>query len=330
MKRTVMFVVETGSLAGGVRVIGEMANGLVDRGWPVEIWSVNPRETMAWFPLNGKVEWFSFFRTGTTQDYEQLEFVLSKQVGAKIATFWRTAYATSSACKPGEGYYLIQDVETSYTSAKALASSVMSTYAMGLHNFTTSRWVQGQLGCDHVGIGVSGFYHPLNLKRDRLMVLGVLRQQALKGYGFLMETTRSIRQFGPEITLFGMAEKLRVLSPIDHYHVRPTDDEVLKYYNTASCFMSCSQHEGFNLTCLEAMNCGLPVVKTQDDGSDEYSLDDMNCLVAKTADEMAGKVMRVLSDKALATRLSEAGLQTASEYTWKTPLDKLEHLLETT
>ena len=46
-------VLETGSISGGVKVVGELANRLVERGWQVAIWSINAnaffRTTVGWF-----------------------------------------------------------------------------------------------------------------------------------------------------------------------------------------------------------------------------------------------------------------------------------------
>lgn len=331
MKPKVMFVVETGSLAGGVRVIGEYANRLAERGWPVEIWSVNKKETMSWFPLHKSVKWIDFLRTGTITDYEQLEYVLSRQDGFKIATFWRTAPVASSASKPGEGFYLIQDIETSYTSAKMVKDVVMSTYDMGLHNITTSRWVESNLGrpCDYVGIGIdTDFYSSNGNRRDRLSVIGMARMNALKGWAMMMEVSRKLRNYGASVTLFGSQKGLRLLSGLDGYIIQPSDREVVSLYSSASCFVSTSTHEGFNLTALEAMACGCPVVKTRDDGSDEYCIDGMNCLIGSDGNQIAGKVMSVLSSHVLSDKLAKNGLDTAARYNWRDAVDRLENLLK--
>jgi L-malate glycosyltransferase len=141
---------------------------------------------------------------------------------------------------------------------------------------------------------------------------------------------RRLHQYGAHVTLFGMPDKLRLLNSIDEYINRPSDEMVRELYNKASCFISCSQHEGFNLTCLEAMACGCPVVKTKDDGSDEYSLNGSNCIVADSPKKMAEGVMSILSNNAVRDKLSKFGLETASMYPWDSVIDRLEKLLLTT
>ncbi|MEI6188568.1 MAG: glycosyltransferase family 1 protein, partial [Alphaproteobacteria bacterium] len=57
------------------------------------------------------------------------------------------------------------------------------------------------------------------------------------------------------------------------------DDETLcDLYNTCNLFVFPSLHEGFGLTVLEAMACGIPVVTTKI-GTEDYALHEENSLV---------------------------------------------------
>ena len=330
-KRKVFLVAETGSLSGGVRVIGDVANHLKRRGWDVSIWSLNPKETLTnWFKLEDGIDWISFHRTGTIQDYEQLVYVLSKQDGIKVATYWRTAPAVSEASKSGEGYYLVQDIETSYASSPKLQVAVMDTYELGLHHFTTSRWVEKQIDADYMGIGVdTNFYRRIGVRKEKLMILATARQVALKGWPVLCELNRKLASKGLPMTMFGLQEKMRVFVPPIEYFVGLDDDHILELYNRASIFVSTSLHEGFNLTALEAMACGTPVVKTRDDGSDEYVDDGGNCMIGKDALGLADKVMEVLGNSDTAKTLAINGQATARRYQWKDAIDRLERIFAT-
>ena len=337
-KRSVNFILETGSLAGGVRVIGELANRLAARGWEVAIWSIHPAKTMAWFPLSRQVEWHSFFQTGTVRDYAQMTAVLSKVRGIKIATFWRTAYTVADASEADEGFYLCQDIETSYTSQPIMAESVMETYVMPLRKITTSRWVQGQLAgdCDYIGIGLDNFWCP-QAKWKRLgYPLACLRRQALKGFAELGETARYLAHAGMPMLTFGQDP----ISPMvaEHHHNMdprtmksnggPLDDKQLRiHYNQAGTFISTSRHEGFSLTPLEAMACGCPVVMTPADGNLEYAVDGENCLLRPTPRAVAEAVLALYHDKDLQTKLAANGKRTAASYRWNDVLDRLEAAL---
>jgi len=327
-KRPVNFVVETGSLAGGVRVIGEMANRLAERNWTVAIWSVNPKETLTdWFRLDSRVKWHSFLKTGTTADYIPLSEILKKQDGIKIATFYRTAFAVADAAKDGEGYYLVQDREDSYTSQPIYGQMAVSTYQMPLRKFTTSRWVEKVIpDCAYVGIGLENKYR-LNpkLKRERF-ILACARIQALKGWDALCECCRYINAAGGKIVTFGMDKKLPMTVKTNHIHY-PSDDKIRQLYQQCSVFLSTSMHEGFNLTALEAMACGTPVSTTNSDGNEEYIEDGVNCMVSNDPCTMAENCAKIMRDPALAEKLSLNGVKTAGRYRWVDVVNRLETVL---
>ena len=321
-------VLETGSMAGGVRVVGEIANRLVNRGWEVDIWSVNPKETLtSWFELSHKIKWYSFLRKGTTEDYDQLCAVLGKQPGWKLATFWRTAYPVWLACEQqGKGLYLVQDVETSYTSQPVAAEMVLKSYTQPLRKVTTSRWVEKQLGCEYIGIGIDHFYKVLGSSTRNNQPLAIERRQALKGWSDLMEINRYLTVAGKKLTTFGQDSGLKTFVRFNHI-IKPTDRDVRKLYNEYGCFVSASRHEGFNLTVLEAFACGCPVVTTNADGNMEFCEDGVNCLIGNNPLDMAEKILGVLADKTLANKLSKAGLEVPRRYQWRDVIERLEKIL---
>jgi len=327
-KTPVHIVVETGSLAGGVRVIGELANRLVKRDWPVSIWSVNPVQTLTnWFQLDHRVKWHSFLRTGTIQDYQQLQVVLSKQPGYKMGTFWRTAFVAAECAKEGEGLYLIQDVETSYTSQPVVAERVMATYALPLKRITTSRWVESQIkDCHYIGIGLDNFYRPNEkMVRDNF-VLACARVQALKGWDVLCEVARYIQMGRGRLVTYGIESGIPMLAQHKHFS-KPKDADVRRMYQETGVFLSTSRHEGFNLTALEAMACGAPVVTTDSDGNREYILPDENCLVSGDPFQLAELCAQCINNRELAKRLGKAGIETAARYNWRDVIDRLENIL---
>lgn len=326
-KRPVHFVLETGSLSGGVRVVCELANRLVRRDWPVMIWSVQPKQTLGWFQLDSRVKWVSFYRTGTVEDYDGLTTVLEKQSGVKIATFWRTAFSVSEASQNGDGMYLVQDIETSYTSQPKMSERVIQSYQLPLIKITTSRWVESHLpDCGYIGIGVDNFYHRLEkVKRDGFP-LACARRQALKGWAVLAEVARYLDKAGKPIQTFGIDAKLPLFASF-HHHPKPDDKAVRQLYNQAGVFISTSVHEGLSLTQLEAMLCFCPVVTTLSDGNLEYVQDGENCLVGTTARELADHTLKVLKDRDLATHLSQSGYTTAQRYQWSDVIQRLEKFL---
>jgi GT2 family glycosyltransferase/glycosyltransferase involved in cell wall biosynthesis len=90
------------------------------------------------------------------------------------------------------------------------------------------------------------------------------------------------------------------------------------HYSRARTFVSASRQEGFNMPCLEAMACGVPVVCTDDGGSREYVNDGENALVVAEEDPGAIRegVDNLLNDEGLQCKLIANGIRTASEMSW--------------
>lgn len=320
VKRPVVFIVESGGLCGGVRVILEEAVRLKQRGWDASIYSID-REPH-WFPVPQDM-WRQF------KDYEHLQAVLIAEDSWKVATWWKTAQVVNECLRGDEGCYLVQDVEVEYYSAPHMKEMVMTTYDLPLRKYTTSRWVEANLpDTTWVGIGLDlDLYKPLNLERDLSVVLAFPRKQRLKGFRQIGELSRRLGENVNLITAGVMPIRLGGAWK-KHYTGLP-DREIVRLYNQVGCFISTTLHEGFGLPHLEAMACGTPVVTTDADGNMAFCEHGQNCLVY-SGDDMAGMAMgvhRVLTDEALWKSLVQHGLETAAEYPWSPVIDRLEAFL---
>lgn len=327
-KPHVAWILEASSLSGGVRVIYELANGLSERGFPVSILSLSPKPT--WFSIHGKVRWLTF------GGYPALAVAAKENLpDVVIATWWKTAYVAQSICENTScrGMYLVQDIETEYYHDPITRKAVMDTYALGLEHFTTSRWVMANCpnGCKYVGIAI-GKMRQKNKEGERRkrQALAVMRRQALKGFRELGEVALRLQKSNIPVVTFGTDTTVR-LSGLHEHIGNPGSRDVIRLYSTSSVFLSTSLHEGFSMTPVEAMTCGLPVVQFPADGNMEYAVDGENCLLAQSPKHMAELAVRVLSDRALASSLSKSGLETARRYSdWAGPIDRLAALVERT
>jgi glycosyltransferase involved in cell wall biosynthesis len=82
---------------------------------------------------------------------------------------------------------------------------------------------------------------------------------------------------------------------------------------------------GTRLKIVEAMAMGKPIVSTRigAEGLDVH--DDVDLLLADTAEDFAAQVVRVLDDPSLAQHLGEAARHRAeSQYSWHDAVDRLE------
>ena len=97
-----------------------------------------------------------------------------------------------------------------------------------------------------------------------------------------------------------------------------SDDDLVRLYGSAACFVFPSLYEGFGLPPLEAMACGTPVIASDRTSLPEV-LGDAAILVEPTdADGLAAAVVRVVNSAALANELRRSGLERSRLFSWRT------------
>lgn len=324
MKRTVIYVVESGGLCGGVRVVFEHLNRLRERGWHVEVYSLDSNKP-SWFPLHPGIPWWRF------DTYDHLLMHLRERDAIKVATWWKTAFPVAEASKPGEGFYLIQDIETSYYLAPKQREIVMNSYSLGLTHYTTSHWVEDNMPNVHyVGIGIDqDLYKVVDTRRQVNAILSLSRPQMLKGWSAHCEAYRLLHHTQMfRLLSFGV---MGVHPPYAERLGKISDKDLVRWYNTVGIFLSASLHEGFSLTLMEAMACGAVVVTSNADGNMQFCKNRENCLLVPrgNAQALVDACVELQDDPDLLISLQEGGLETAAQWGWDPVIDRLERLYET-
>lgn len=325
-KLRVVYVVQDTNVFGGVRVVFEHANGLIERGHEVEMWTLGSEPD--WFDLRCAVRTFP--------DYDALVAALRPLHAIKVATWWETATPVwRASVVHGVPVYLVQDIETSYYPEVATRRhEVLCSYRPEFRVITTSTWNQAhlaELGLDSVvispGIDLATFRPLPDIPRRDGMLLALGRSQAIKNLPLTLAAWRRLPEPRPELCLFGSEPEL-AQEPGVRYVTKPSDTEVNGLLNRAAAFVQTSRHEGFCLTVLEAMAAGCPVICTDADGNRDFCANEENCLMpdARPA-EVAADVSRLLADPALRSRLAQAGLATAGAYAWDQRIDELERFM---
>lgn len=96
---------------------------------------------------------------------------------------------------------------------------------------------------------------------------------------------------------------------------RISDELVVALYQHAQCYVSPSLAEGFGLTVLEAMACGIPTVGIASSCLPEV-VGDAGLLVPPVAAELAEAIAAVLTSPDLAHSLSQRGRARAAAFSW--------------
>lgn len=117
---------------------------------------------------------------------------------------------------------------------------------------------------------------------------------------------------GPEEPLVReLAERLGIL---DHARFVGEDPDVAVHLHSAGLLLSTSEFEGFGMSVLEAMACGVPVVATDSGGVREVVSDSCARVVAVgDVEGLASAAVEILRDETRARAMGAAGRRRAEE-----------------
>lgn len=321
--RKVIYVLNATSVSGGIRVIFEHANGLVKRGFDVEIWSLQGQPT--WTDLDITVK---KFRT-----YSDLLLSLRNEDAIKVATWWETDQIVwLASVNHGVPVNFIQEFETWFYPDDPIArAAVVSSYRKEFVYMTTAEYQREELrsiGVESpiipVGYEQKYYHQDDSIERQDDVVLALGRSFFQKNFAMTARAWRSIGSSRPRLFLFGSEPDILKDEKVTYYF-KPSNEEVNKLYNQATCFVQTSRHEGFSLPIIEAMAAGCPVITTDSHGNRGFCHHEKNCLIIEQDDDrsLAEAITRLINDKALQEKFRCAGLETAKKYEWSGILDSL-------
>jgi glycosyltransferase involved in cell wall biosynthesis len=160
-------------------------------------------------------------------------------------------------------------------------------------------------------------------------ILFVGRLHPVKGAQYLLGAMKIIHQKLPEakLVLVGDGEEREHLETLtDNLGIRECvefagrvpHERVQDYMNQAEVFVLPSLSEGFPVTILEAMACGLPVVATRVGGIPDIIDDDANgyLIDTKNPEQIAEALLKLLQDKQLRKDISENNREGVRRYRW--------------
>ena len=339
-------------LTGGVRVLFEIANGLVDRGHEVTITSIGNENDHKWFPLNAKVNYIQkplyrkIINHGLKQvfdinvhPYQDIEN-LSKSIpdcDINVATFCFTAFSVLGSEK-GIPFYHMQHYEPLFMNDQFQKKLAEDTYYLPLNKIANSIWLNDQMkekyGYDlpvvNPAIDHTVFY-PREIEKDtdKLRVVCFGKQTDWKGFEDALDAMKIVMENRDDIefVVYGAHQPSYKSEVLYEFIKYPSDDELAKLYSSADVVFCPSWYESFPLPPIEAMACGAPVVTTRY-GTEDYAFDGENSLVVLPRDSgaLASAILRLLDDEDLRENFKKEGIKTAKLFTWDKTVDAIEDL----
>jgi glycosyltransferase involved in cell wall biosynthesis len=163
----------------------------------------------------------------------------------------------------------------------------------------------------------------LGLERPYVLTVGSLI--ARKNVGALAETARRLAKAGVDLVAAGGGRPQ--FAPEGGSPVRPLghvpDEHLPGLYAGASAFVLPSLYEGFGLTALEAMACGVPVV-----ASDRGALPEVLGDAALLVDPLDQTAIADAVESAIGSgRLAREGVERARRFTWAAATERIDTLL---
>jgi glycosyltransferase involved in cell wall biosynthesis len=170
-----------------------------------------------------------------------------------------------------------------------------------------------------------------------ILFVGSLRP--VKGVQYLINSMKKIHEELPDarLILVGDGEEREHLEALSiqlglqkyvEFIGIVSHEKVKTFMQQADVFVLPSLSEGFPNVILEAMACGLPIIASHVGGIPDIITNDTNGYLVEVKDtnDMANKILLLLSDDALRKKISDNNRNLVKKYTWENVILKLEKI----
>jgi glycosyltransferase involved in cell wall biosynthesis len=191
-----------------------------------------------------------------------------------IATWWETAeWVNNLSASKGKKIYFVQGHEIfDYLPI----DRVIKTYYYPMQKIAVSKWLgdimaneYGDKNCILVPNSIDHHqFYAEDRSKNTIPTVGFLYSNSyIKGVDTTLKAIKLLKQSLPNLRAisFGTEQPLRNGNwdeAVDFY-LNPKQNEIRGLYSQCDVWLSASISEGFNLTAMEAMACGTPIISTK-------------------------------------------------------------------
>lgn len=190
--------------------------------------------------------------------------------------------------------------------------------------FVASGFDEKQLSVLPLGVDTDIFFPERKTTKDRFRV----------GFSATNPTRKGLVYLYNEFLKYDIPEKelhLRTNVIIDHPKILnyPYLDTMKALYDNIDVFVLPSAEDGFGLTVLEAMACGVPVLTTKMTGASELIEHGVNGFIYNTPQECCAAIQQIYTDRREHLQdIGERARKTAERYTWEIYREKFSKWIE--
>ena len=166
----------------------------------------------------------------------------------------------------------------------------------------------------------------LGLSPESFIVCSLGNIRPTKGYEYLIEAAGQVVREAPHVhfaiagqgkgKLFARLQEMRRQRNLEeNVHFLGFREDAVEILSSSDLFLLPSTSEGFSISTIEAMACGLPVVATRSGGPEEIITSGVDGLLipAASSSSIAQTVLELASDAARRTRLGKAATSTVAK-----------------
>lgn len=322
----IAYIIPGTAISGGVAVILEHSNRLLQAAYDVLIISQDLNESIDWFP-DQKVPVVSL-KNPSQYIFENIDIL--------IATGWTTA-PTLMNLKGRRKIYFVQSDERRFYEDRETKKIIEETYRIQCEYMTEAKWIRKWLkeefghGSYYVPNGLDEkIFHrtePIEPKsgKSRILIEGRIDLP----YKGVKESYEAIKDLDCEIWLVTSGGEAPEDWRVDKVFKNVPIEKMKEIYSSCDIFLKMSRIEGFFGPPMEAMACGCAVVVGKVTGYDEYIKNEYNALVVEQGDIEGAKraIERLMDEKELRNKLIENGYETAKQWSWEKSIENLEEVI---
>ena len=290
------FIVPEITRTGGMNIIFQYANRLLERGHDVELYSpIIPfnlhKNGIRWYYFKYQVKsllkWLRYGRGIIPTNMYPYKFKINfvpimlnafvRDADVSIATSWPTSYPVYHfSPSKGRKYYLIQDYEIWNANVKLVDKS----YTLPLKRVVCSKHMQKLLcekfGSDseliYIGLDRNRFHNNNKVYNDPPVIAFQDHSLPNKNVEGAIYTCEILKKEYPSVKFraFGV-KKYHNLPEYIEFTENPSDEKLTDIYSTSDIFLFSSRYEGFGSPPSEAMACKCAIVANKVAAIPEYS-----------------------------------------------------------